>query len=419
MAGLGSAAWASVPAVPAAAVPSCRPKSLSSPLPPGRLASLRNRDLTLGGALKKPKTFEPNVHALRKNKEELKEELHIAPKKGRKQRNEKRRESGGRKKERRQTIQSHSIFEQGPAETKRRTVCRGATDLIYTHPVCRSVKKESEEDQDEILHKLRRDDFIDDPALRNDDRLKPIQLPLRQCSRFTQSHSSTALRRARAPSSIMHTFYSGTIESIMSSCITVWYGACTVSCRKSLQRIVRIAEKIIGVSLPPLLDIYNSRLTRKATRIAGDPTHPSYSLFSLLPSGRRLQSLRARTSRLKNSLFHQAVRRLNSLPALPPIRPLIPFPFPAPASIPPPPPSTLCPQLSTLLHPSAPSALHPPPLHPATVCHYRTWHHPPPPPPPACSTNSRTLNSAQPSLYCYAICTLPHFLTSSALCLYY
>uniref|UniRef100_A0A8C5DT67 Reverse transcriptase domain-containing protein n=1 Tax=Gouania willdenowi TaxID=441366 RepID=A0A8C5DT67_GOUWI len=33
------------------------------------------------------------------------------------------------------------------------------------------------------------------------------------------------LRRARAPSSIMHTFYSGTIESIMSSCITVWYGA--------------------------------------------------------------------------------------------------------------------------------------------------------------------------------------------------
>ncbi|XP_028331998.1 DNA-directed RNA polymerase III subunit RPC4 isoform X3 [Gouania willdenowi] len=194
MAGLGSAAWASVPAVPAAAVPSCRPKSLSSPLPPGRLASLRNRDLTLGGALKKPKkTFEPNVHALRKNKEELKEELHIAPKKGRKQRNEKRRESGGRKKERRQTIQSHSIFEQGPAETKRRTVCRGATDLIYTHPVCRSVKKESEEDQDEILHKLRRDDFIDDPALRNDDRLKPIQLPLRQCSRFTQSHSSTGL----------------------------------------------------------------------------------------------------------------------------------------------------------------------------------------------------------------------------------
>ena len=59
------------------------------------------------------------------------------------------------------------------------------------------------------------------------------------------------LRRAGAPSPIMHTFYRGTIESILTSCITVWYGACTVSCRKTLQRIVRAAEKIIGVSLPP------------------------------------------------------------------------------------------------------------------------------------------------------------------------
>ncbi len=48
----------------------------------------------------------------------------------------------------------------------------------------------------------------------------------------------------------MCTFYRGTIESILTSCITVWYGACNASCRKSLQRIVRAAEKIVGVSLP-------------------------------------------------------------------------------------------------------------------------------------------------------------------------
>ncbi len=35
------------------------------------------------------------------------------------------------------------------------------------------------------------------------------------------------LRRARAPAPIMCTFYRGTIESILTSCITVWYGACT------------------------------------------------------------------------------------------------------------------------------------------------------------------------------------------------
>ncbi len=85
------------------------------------------------------------------------------------------------------------------------------------------------------------------------------------------------LRRARAPAPIMCTFYRGTIESILTSCITVWYGACNASCRKSLQRIVRAAEKIVGVSLPSLQDIYNTRLTRKALSIAGDPTRHTAS----------------------------------------------------------------------------------------------------------------------------------------------
>ncbi len=132
------------------------------------------------------------------------------------------------------------------------------------------------------------------------------------------------LRRARAPASIMCTFYRGTIESILTSCITVWYGACNASCRKSLQRIVRAAEKIVGVSLPSLQDIYSTRLTRKALCIAGDPTHPTHSFFSLLPSGRRLRSLQARTSRLKDSFIHQAVRKLNSLSSLPPLPSLTP-----------------------------------------------------------------------------------------------
>ncbi len=108
------------------------------------------------------------------------------------------------------------------------------------------------------------------------------------------------LRRARAPAPIMCTFYRGTIESILTSCITVWYGACNASCRKSLQRIVRAAEKIVGVSLPSLQDIYNTRLTRKALSIAGDPP-PDTQLLQLLPSGRRLRSLQARTNNWKTA----------------------------------------------------------------------------------------------------------------------
>ncbi|KAI4892961.1 hypothetical protein NFI96_004435 [Prochilodus magdalenae] len=120
------------------------------------------------------------------------------------------------------------------------------------------------------------------------------------------------LRKAHLPPPILTTFYRGTIESILSSCITAWFGNCTASDRKSLQRVVRTAEKIIGVSLPTIMVIYTTRCIRKATSIVDDHTHPSHTLFTLLPSGKRYRSIRALTSRLCNSFFPQAIRLLNT-----------------------------------------------------------------------------------------------------------
>ncbi|KAI4880794.1 hypothetical protein NFI96_001798 [Prochilodus magdalenae] len=96
----------------------------------------------------------------------------------------------------------------------------------------------------------------------------------------------------RLPTPILTTFYRGTIESILSSCITAWFGNCTASDRKSLQRIVRAAEKIIGVSLPTITDIYTTRCIRKANSIVDDHTHPSHTLFTLLPSGKSIEKHR-------------------------------------------------------------------------------------------------------------------------------
>uniref|UniRef100_A0A3B1IXV6 Reverse transcriptase domain-containing protein n=1 Tax=Astyanax mexicanus TaxID=7994 RepID=A0A3B1IXV6_ASTMX len=119
------------------------------------------------------------------------------------------------------------------------------------------------------------------------------------------------LRKARLPPPILTLFYRGTIESILSSCITAWFGTCAVSDCKTLQRIVRTAERIIGVSLPSITDIYTTRSIRKATSIVNDPTHPSHELFSLLPSGRRYRSIRSSTTRFCNSFYPQAIRLLN------------------------------------------------------------------------------------------------------------
>ena len=53
-------------------------------------------------------------------------------------------------------------------------------------------------------------------------------------------------------------FYRCTIESILSGCITTWYGNCTALNRKALQMVVQSAQHTTGVKLPALHDTYSS-----------------------------------------------------------------------------------------------------------------------------------------------------------------
>ena len=55
---------------------------------------------------------------------------------------------------------------------------------------------------------------------------------------------------------ILKTFYSCTIESILTGCITAWYGNCLTSDRKGLQRVVCTAQYITGAELPAVQDLY-------------------------------------------------------------------------------------------------------------------------------------------------------------------
>uniref|UniRef100_A0A8C1PH18 Reverse transcriptase domain-containing protein n=1 Tax=Cyprinus carpio TaxID=7962 RepID=A0A8C1PH18_CYPCA len=121
------------------------------------------------------------------------------------------------------------------------------------------------------------------------------------------------LKKAHLPPPILTTFYSGTVESILSTCINTWFGNWTITDRKTLQRIVRTAEKIIGVSLPSITDIYTTHCIRKAIRITSDPTHPLHLLFVLLSSGQKYRSIWARKVRLRDSFFPRVIRLLNSM----------------------------------------------------------------------------------------------------------
>ena len=119
------------------------------------------------------------------------------------------------------------------------------------------------------------------------------------------------LRKFRSSQAVLRSFYSSTIESLLTWNITAWYGNTTEQEKAALQRVVRSAERTLGGQLPSLDTIYTQRCKAKTDRILKDPSHPGHRLFCLLRSGRRYRSLEAKGGRLWNSFFHRAMRYLN------------------------------------------------------------------------------------------------------------
>ncbi len=82
------------------------------------------------------------------------------------------------------------------------------------------------------------------------------------------------LRKFGMSPRILRSFYTCTVESILTGCITAWFGNSTAGNRKALQRVVQTARHIVGGELPSLQDIYTRRCIRKARRIINESSHP-------------------------------------------------------------------------------------------------------------------------------------------------
>ncbi len=88
------------------------------------------------------------------------------------------------------------------------------------------------------------------------------------------------LKKAKFPCQVLN-FYRGAIESILTGNITNWHDLCTAQDRKALQRVIKIAQNVIGTHLPSINDINEVRCLHRAQKILKDNT---YSLFTLLLS---------------------------------------------------------------------------------------------------------------------------------------
>ena len=107
--------------------------------------------------------------------------------------------------------------------------------------------------------------LIDGAAVEQVESLKFLDVHI--TNKLTWSkHTKTAVKRARQNlfllrrlkrfgmgPQILKRFYRCTIDSILTGCITAWYGNCSASDRKALQRVVRTAQYITGSTLPSFL----------------------------------------------------------------------------------------------------------------------------------------------------------------------
>ncbi|KAK7886936.1 hypothetical protein WMY93_026557 [Mugilogobius chulae] len=100
------------------------------------------------------------------------------------------------------------------------------------------------------------------------------------------------LRQFNISVELRRTFYCSTVESVLSGCLTVWYGNATERDKKALRRVVRCAERITGTTLLYPEELYKKSCVRRAQQIMADIHHPHHDLFQWLPSGRRLRSLK-------------------------------------------------------------------------------------------------------------------------------
>lgn len=117
-------------------------------------------------------------------------------------------------------------------------------------------------------------------------------------------------RGAKPPQKLFVNFYHCAMESVLAFGFLVWFSSCTKTEQQMLQEAVKPAGRIIGTRLPESTSVYTSRCLRRMHNILGDSAHPAHHLFNLLHSGRTYMSIWARTSRLSQGLYPQAVRLL-------------------------------------------------------------------------------------------------------------
>ena len=111
---------------------------------------------------------------------------------------------------------------------------------------------------------------------------------------------------------ILWLFYASVIQSTITHDNVVWYNNARQKDTDKLHRVVKQAGKITKCKVD-LDKVCSEKVVAKAQAIVTDDTHPLHDNYKMLRSGRRWQSIRARTTRYLNSFVPHSIRLMNQL----------------------------------------------------------------------------------------------------------
>ena len=102
------------------------------------------------------------------------------------------------------------------------------------------------------------------------------------------------------------------VQSVICYGLVCWWSCLTVKDKHRLNRVRRTAERIIGVSLTSLDELYKQSALSKIKQICKGESELN-DMIVWLRSGRSIQSIRCRTTRFCNSFLPYAIRLFNNV----------------------------------------------------------------------------------------------------------
>ena len=118
------------------------------------------------------------------------------------------------------------------------------------------------------------------------------------------------LKSFHVDNTILTLFYKSIVQSVLCYCIINWYNLLTSDDLRKLNKVVKTAKRL-GCNVQELEDLYKIAMLSKVFKIRNNECHPLYQYFRLLPSGKRISSIHARTSRYNKCFTLSAIRIFN------------------------------------------------------------------------------------------------------------